>query len=169
MPNSSRAGKLPDLMESETITRALAGLADPNSPYYPKVISTLFAKENEQAKDYAWDMSSISPHAGRAYAAIQRARGAWFPSSARHGAVECSRCLSLPLDLPIMALPPSKLIRPKWHGSAVALRPDDGTCTAVWLVVSNCALLVQHSYSFGSVFRYPGGMSGGQPSHVRRG
>ena len=58
-----KSGKLPVQMESETIRRTLAGLADPSSPYYRKMLSTLFAKPVEPAKDYAWDMFPSSPPA----------------------------------------------------------------------------------------------------------
>ena len=58
-----KSGKLPVEMENETIRRTLAGLSDPSSPYYQKMLSTLFANRVEQAQDYAWDLFAPSPSA----------------------------------------------------------------------------------------------------------
>ncbi|KAG5981092.1 hypothetical protein E4U54_006682, partial [Claviceps lovelessii] len=57
-----KSGILPVQMESETIRRTLAGLADPSSPYYRKMLSTLFARPVDAAKDYAWDMFASIPN-----------------------------------------------------------------------------------------------------------
>ncbi|RDA82916.1 hypothetical protein CP532_6051 [Ophiocordyceps camponoti-leonardi (nom. inval.)] len=56
-----KSGKLPVPMESETIRRILAGLSDPTSPYYDKMLSTLFARPVDATRDYAWDMLATSP------------------------------------------------------------------------------------------------------------
>jgi len=50
-------------MESETIRQTLAGLSDPRSPYYHKMMGALFSRPTKQAKDFAWDMSSVNPNA----------------------------------------------------------------------------------------------------------
>jgi len=65
-PSSSEllhSGKLPVQMESETIRQALAGLSDPRSPYYHKMMSALFSRPTKQAKDFAWDMGTVNPSA----------------------------------------------------------------------------------------------------------
>lgn len=65
-PSSSellQSGKLPVQMESETIRQTLAGLSDPRSPYYHKMMSALFSRPTKQAKDFAWDMSTSQPSA----------------------------------------------------------------------------------------------------------
>lgn len=59
----SQSGKLPVQMESETIRQTLAGLSDPRSPYYHKMMSALF-RPMKQAKDFAWDMATVNPTAG---------------------------------------------------------------------------------------------------------
>jgi translation initiation factor 2-alpha kinase 4 len=51
-------------MESETIRQTLAGLSDPRSPYYHKMMSALFSRPTKQVKDFAWDMGSANPSAG---------------------------------------------------------------------------------------------------------
>ena len=56
-----QSDKLPVQMEGETIRQALAGLSDPRSPYYHKMMSALFSRPTKQAKDFAWDMTSINP------------------------------------------------------------------------------------------------------------
>lgn len=58
-PSSSellQGGKLPVQMENETIRRTLAGLSDPRSPYYHKMMSALFSRPTKQAEYFAWDM-----------------------------------------------------------------------------------------------------------------
>ena len=65
-PSSSellQSGKLPVQMESETIRQTLAGLSDPRSPYYSKMMSALFSRPTKHAKDVAWDMDTINPSA----------------------------------------------------------------------------------------------------------
>lgn len=96
-----KSGKLPVQMESETIRRTLAGLADPSSPYYRKMLSTLFAKRVEPAKDYAWDMYPSSPTAAdllnqgivkkvlisifRRHGALELPRGTIYPKASHYG------------------------------------------------------------------------------------
>jgi translation initiation factor 2-alpha kinase 4 len=65
-PTSSellQSGKLPVQMESETIRQTLAGLSDPRSPYYHKMMGSLFSRPTKQAKDFAWDMGTVNPSA----------------------------------------------------------------------------------------------------------
>ncbi len=159
-PSSSellKSGKLPDLMESETITRALAGLADPSSQYYQKVISTLFAKENEQAKDYAWDMSST----GLTGAELMRqdsVRQALITIFRRHGAVESARTCLYPRS---SHYGPNLVELIDRSGTVLQLPFDLMMGHARSLARVTNGPLVQHSYSFGSVFRARHG--GGQP------
>lgn len=58
-----QGGKLPVAMESETIRQTLAGLADSRSPYYHKMMNALFSRPIKQAKDFAWDMGTVTPSA----------------------------------------------------------------------------------------------------------
>lgn len=161
-PSSSdllKSGKLPLQMESETIRRAIAGLADPSSPYFSKMLSALFARQIEQAKDYAWDMSSSS--AGPSSTDLMRqqiVKDTLISIFRRHGAVEA----------PTSHLYP----RSSHYGqNAVQLLDQNGTVLQLPfdLVMGNARSLarvtggpvVQRSFSFGSIFRDR--HDGGQP------
>ncbi|KAH8898540.1 serine/threonine-protein kinase gcn2 [Thozetella sp. PMI_491] len=152
-----KSGKVPDQMESETITRALAGLADPSSPYYRRVLDTLFAKQNEQTKDYAWDMSTtgITPAVLMRQYIVRQTLVAIFR---RHGAIEASRTCLYPKSS-------------HYGGNVVELVDRSGTVLQLpfdlvlgharsLARVSNGPLL-QQSYSFGNIFRDR--LGGGQP------
>ena len=159
-PSSSellKSGKLPVQMESETIRRAIAGLADPSSPYYQKMLSTLFARRLEQAKDYAWDMSSTGPTPSelmRQYI-VKETLVSIFR---RHGAVEISTSCLYPRSA-------------HYAQNAVQVLDQDGTVLQLPfdLVMGHARALarvangqvVQRSYSFGNIFRDRHG--GGQP------
>ncbi|TVY28611.1 eIF-2-alpha kinase [Lachnellula hyalina] len=148
-------GKLPMQMESETIRRALEGLSDSGSPYYHKMMSTLFSMPNKQAKDFAWDMSTVNHTASdlllqglvkqklisifRNHGAIETPRSVLFPRSRHYGtnAVQLldanGTLLQLPYDL---TLP---------HARSIAKHEPP----------------VHRSFAFGPVFRDR--QSGGQP------
>jgi len=146
-----KSGKLPVQMESETIRRAIAGLADPSSPYFQKMLSALFARQIEQAKDYAWDMSSSSP--GPSPADLMRqhvVKDTLVSIFRRHGAVET----------PTSCLYP----RSSYYGqNAVQLLDQNGTVLqlpfdlmmghARSLARVTSGPIVQRSFSFGSIFR----------------
>lgn len=96
-----KSGILPVQMESETIRRTLAGLADPSSPYYRKMLSTLFARPVDAAKDYAWDMFASNPSTAellnqgtvkstltsifRRHGALETTRSSLYPRSGHYG------------------------------------------------------------------------------------
>lgn len=152
-----KSGKLPVQMESETIRRAIAGLSDPSSPYYQKMLSTLFARRLEQAKDYAWDMSSSGPSQDelmRRYIV----KDMLISVFRRHGAVETPTTILYP--------------RSSHYGqNAVQVLDQDGTVLQLPfdLVMGHARSLArvttgsiaQRSYSFGNIFRDRHG--GGQP------
>ncbi|KAK0651929.1 anticodon binding domain of tRNAs-domain-containing protein [Cercophora newfieldiana] len=161
-PSSSdllKSGKLPLQMESETIRRAIAGLADPSSPYFSKMLSALFARQIEQAKDYAWDMSSSST--GPSSTDLMRlhiVKDTLILIFRRHGAVET----------PTSCLYP----RSSHYGqNAVQLLDQNGTVLqlpfdlmmghARSLARVTSGPIVQRSFSFGSIFRDR--HDGGQP------
>ncbi len=153
-----KSGKLPEQMESETTRRALASLSDPNSPYYQKMLSILFARPVEPAKDFAWDNTSSTPSPGE----LMRqhiVKETLVSIFRRHGAVELSRN---------SLYPKSSL----YNQNVVQLMDKNGTMLQLPfdLVMGNAralarnpnAAVVHKSYSFGKVFRdRPGG---GQPS-----
>ncbi|KAM7209231.1 Anticodon binding domain of tRNAs domain containing protein [Naviculisporaceae sp. PSN 640] len=152
-----KSGKLPLQMESETIRRAIAGLSDPTSPYYQKMLSTLFARRLEQAKDYAWDMSTSGPSQDelmRRYIV----KDMLVSIFRKHGAVETPTSILYP--------------RSSHYGqNAVQLLDQDGTVLQLPfdLVMGHARSLArvtsgpvaQRSYSFGNIFRDRHG--GGQP------
>jgi translation initiation factor 2-alpha kinase 4 len=109
-------------MESETIRQTLAGLSDPKSPYYQKMMAALFSRPTTQAKDFAWDMDgSANPGAHdlilqstvklklesifRRHGALEASRASLFPRSGHYGpnAVQLldssGTLLQLPYDL----------------------------------------------------------------------
>jgi translation initiation factor 2-alpha kinase 4 len=98
-PSSSgllQSGKLPVQMESETIRQTLAGLSDPKSPYYQKMMAALFSRPATQAKDFAWDMDgSTNPSAQDLMLQniVKQKLGSIFR---RHGALEVPRTFLFP-------------------------------------------------------------------------
>ena len=153
-----KSGKMPVQMESEAIRRAIAGMADPNSPYFEKMLETLFARQIEQAKDYAWDMSSSTPSPAdlmrrfivkdtlisifRRHGAVEAPTACLYPRSSHYGqnAVHLldknGTVLQLPFDL-VMG-----------HARSLAR-------------MTNTTAVPQRSYSFGNIFRDR--HDGGQP------
>ncbi|KAK3499553.1 anticodon binding domain of tRNAs-domain-containing protein [Neurospora hispaniola] len=159
-PSSSelmKSGKLPIQMESEAIRRAIAGLSDPNSPYYQKMLETLFSRPIEQAKDYAWDMSSSGPSPQELLRQFI-VKDTLISIFRRHGAVEA----------PTVCLYPSSS---HYGQNAVHLLDQNGTVLQLPfdLMMGHARSLaritnspvVQKSYSFGNIFRDRHG--GGQP------
>ncbi|KAK4250333.1 kinase-like domain-containing protein [Corynascus novoguineensis] len=144
-----KSGKMPVQMESEAIRRAIAGMADPNSPYFQKMLETLFARQIEQVKDYAWDMSSSTPSPAdlmRRYIVKE----VLISIFRRHGAVEA----------PTASLYPRS---PHYGQNAVHLLDKNGTVLQLpfdlvmgharsLARVTNC-IVPQRSYSFGNIFR----------------
>ncbi|KAK4159032.1 anticodon binding domain of tRNAs-domain-containing protein [Cladorrhinum sp. PSN259] len=152
-----KSGKMPVQMESEAIRRAIAGMADPSSPYFEKMLSALFARQVEPAKDYAWDMGSSSPSPAdlmRQYIV----KDTLVSIFRRHGAVETPTACLYP--------------RSTHYGqNAVRLLDQNGTVLQLPfdLVMGHARSLariahgpvVQRSYSFGNIFRDR--HDGGQP------
>ncbi|KXJ93018.1 translation initiation factor kinase [Microdochium bolleyi] len=154
-----RSGKLPVQLENETTRRALASLTDSASPYYPKVVSTLFSQPVEPTKDYTWDMSAQTQsvtellHQGivkeelvaifRKHGAVEINRSSLYPRSSHYSVnqnlvklLDESGCVvQLPFDLML--------------GNARALAKQDATTIA------------KRSFTFGRVYRHK--QSGGQP------
>ncbi|GAB1314400.1 eukaryotic translation initiation factor 2-alpha kinase [Madurella fahalii] len=152
-----KSGKMPVQMESEAIRRAIAGMADPNSPYFQKMLRTLFDRQIEQAKDYAWDMSSSGPSP----ADLMRqfvVKDTLISIFRRHGAVEAPTACLYP--------------RSSHYGqNAVHLLDRNGTVLQLPfdLIMGHARSLAritngqvpQRSYSFGNIFRDR--HDGGQP------
>ncbi|OAA72524.1 Serine/threonine-protein kinase, GCN2 [Cordyceps fumosorosea ARSEF 2679] len=144
-----KSGKLPVQMESETIRRTLAGLADPNSPYYRKMLSTLFTHPVEATKDYAWDMFANAPTASeliirhtvkaqltsifRRHGAVEATRGAIYPRSSQYG------------DNVVQLL--------DQNGTVLQLPYDLMMGHARMLAKNSSGPIVPKTFAFGSVFR----------------
>ncbi|GKT49171.1 eIF-2-alpha kinase GCN2 [Colletotrichum spaethianum] len=152
-----QSGKLPVQMESETIRRTLAGLADPSSPYYKKMLSTLFSRPLEQAKDYAWDMHETSPsQADLLNQSI--VKETLISIFRRHGALECQRtCL-----YPRSAHYAENVVRLLDSNGTVLQLPFDLTMGhARMLAKASGTPGVQRTFTFGNIFRDKGDT--GQP------
>ncbi|KAK2628512.1 hypothetical protein QTJ16_001615 [Diplocarpon rosae] len=157
-PSSSellKSGRIPVQMEDETIRQALAGLTDSKSPYYDKMMQTLFTIPINHAKDYAWEIEVANHSANdlllqgivkqklisifRNHGAVETPRNLLFPRSDHYGSKvvqlldERGTLLQLPYDL---TLP---------HARAIAKHDPP----------------VQRSFAFGRVFRDR--EAGGQP------
>lgn len=144
-----KSGKLPVQMESETIRRTLAGLADPNSPYYRKMLSTLFTHPVEATKDYAWDMFANAPTASelmarymvkteltsifRRHGAVETTRGSIYPRSSQYG------------DNVVQVL--------DQNGTVLQLPYDLMMGHARMLAKNSSGPIVPKTFTFGSVFR----------------
>ncbi|KAI0381720.1 serine/threonine-protein kinase gcn2 [Hypomontagnella monticulosa] len=154
-----RSGKLPIQMENETTRRALASLTNSASPYYPKVVSTLFSTPVEPTKDYAWDMATPNPTSAELLyqGTVKEELISVFR---RHGAVEAHRSSLYPRSSHYSA-----------NQDIVQLLDQNGTVVQLPfdLMLGNARVLAKHtnlpkvrkSFTFGSVYRDR--RNGGQP------
>lgn len=144
-----KSGKLPVQMESETIRRTLAGLSDPSSPYYTKMLSTLFARPRDAAKDYAWDL--LGPHPGPNELLNQGVvRSTLVSIFRRHGAVEVSRTSIYPRsnqygENVVQVLDP--------NGMVLQLPFDLTMGGARMIAKQSVGPVLQRSFCFGNVYR----------------
>ncbi|RMJ12849.1 hypothetical protein CDV36_007490 [Fusarium kuroshium] len=144
-----KSGKLPVQMESETIRRTLAGLADPSSPYYRKMLSTLFAKPMEPTKNYAWDMFSTGPSPQELLnqGIVKKSLISIFR---RHGALECPRGIIYPRsshygDNAVQLLDA--------NGNVLQLPYDLTMGNARMMAKQATGPVLQRTFTFGNVFR----------------
>ncbi|PNY27719.1 Serine/threonine-protein kinase gcn2 [Tolypocladium capitatum] len=142
-----KSGKLPVQMESETIRRTLEGLSDPSSPYYRKMLSTLFGRPVEPTKDYAWDMFATSPSPAELYnrSVVKDALIAIFR---RHGALETTRSSIYPKS----AHYGDGVVQLLDSNGMVVQLPYDLTMGLARLVAKNSTAL-QRTFMFGHAFR----------------
>ncbi|KAI0875026.1 serine/threonine-protein kinase gcn2 [Hypoxylon argillaceum] len=157
-----RSGKLPIQMENETTRRALASLTSSTSPYYPKVVSTLFSTPLEPTKDFAWDMSVPCPTTTELlYRGI--VKDELTSIFRRHGAVEAPRSSLYPRSSHYFAT--QNVVQLLDQNGTVVQLPFD-------LMLGNARLLakqshppeVRRSFTFGHVYRDR--QSGGQPQMI---
>jgi eukaryotic translation initiation factor 2-alpha kinase 4 len=170
-----KSGQLPMEMESDSIRRALAGIADPASQYYDKMLETLFARQVEPAKDFAWDMTQAAGNingsrVGRDLASSidlmprQLAREALMAIFRRHGAVESPRSVMLyPRSTRYNGTSAVEVLNR--NGLVLQLPYDLLTGHARMLAKQTggtlSASMAQRTYCFGDVFRDR--KDGGQP------
>ncbi|KAK2595161.1 eukaryotic translation initiation factor 2-alpha kinase [Conoideocrella luteorostrata] len=144
-----KSGKLPVQMESETIRRTLAGLADPSSPFYGKMLSTLFARPVDAAKDYAWDMFASNPNSAellnqgvvknmlisifRHHGALEMPRSPIYPRSSHYG------------DNVVQLLDP--------NGTVLQLPYDLTMGNARMIAKQSTGSTLQRTFSFSRVYR----------------
>ncbi|KAG8158764.1 hypothetical protein KVR01_011207 [Diaporthe batatas] len=153
-----KSNKLPDEMESDTIRRAIAGVADPNSPFFEKILSTLFSKKVDRAKDFVWDMQAQTLSATELLR--QRVVKETLVSIFKcHGAVE----VPTPNLYPASSHYTSAVKLLDSHGSLLQL-PFDLKMGRARMLAKSTNAIPQLSYSFGSVYREQQG--GGQPNQI---
>ncbi|KAI8950785.1 serine/threonine-protein kinase gcn2 [Xylaria longipes] len=157
-----RSGKLPIQMENEMTRRALASLTSTSSPYYPKVVSTLFAAPLEPTKDFAWDISAPYPTTAELlYRGIVKEE--LTSIFRRHGAVEAPRSSLYPRSPHYFAS--QNIVQLLDQNGTVVQLPFD-------LMLGNARLLAKQShpaetrrsFTFGHVYRDR--HSGGQPQMI---
>jgi eukaryotic translation initiation factor 2-alpha kinase 4 len=151
-PSSSellQSKKLPVQMESETIRRTLAGLSDPSSPFYQKMLTTLFSRSVEQAKDYTWDMFTTSPGSSDLLN-LSTVKEALIAIFRRHGALETTRNSIYPRS----ALYTDNVVQLLDVNGTVLQLPYDLTMgQARMLAKHNNMPIIPRSFTFGTVFR----------------
>ncbi|KAI0593056.1 anticodon binding domain of tRNAs-domain-containing protein [Biscogniauxia sp. FL1348] len=154
-----RSGKLPIEMENETTRRALASLTNPASPYYPKVVSTLFSTPVEPTKNFTWDMSSPNPTATELLylGVVKETLTSVFR---RHGAVEAPRSSLYPCS-PHYSTDQSIVKMLDRNGIVVQLPFDLMLGNARVLAKQSKHPEVRRSFTFGTVYR--DNKNGGQP------
>ena len=156
-----QSGKLPVPIESETIRRALAALSDPSTPYFEKMLSMLFARPTEQAKDYAWDISSHTP-SPEVLMRQHLIKDTLISIFRRHGAVETPPTLIYPTSS-LYGDDDKRIVRLLGKDGTLLQIPFDLRMgNARSLARNPNAAVVPKCYSFGNVFRERPG--GGQPT-----
>lgn len=149
------SGRLPMQMESETIRQALASLTDSRSPYYQKVLTSLFSVPTLQAKDFAWDMGAIN-HTAPDLLLQSIVKQKLTSIFRQHGAVEAPRSVLIPKST---HYGPNAVQLLDQNGTSLQLPYDLTMSHARFIAKQEPA--VQKSFSFGPVFRDR--QSGGQP------
>lgn len=149
-----QGGQMPVQMESETIRQTLAGLSDPKSPYYQKMMAALFSRPTTQAIDFAWDMDNAMP-SSHDFMLRNIVKQQLISIFQRHGALETPRASLFPRSVhygpnSVQLLDPS--------GTLVQL-PYDLTLPHARSIARQSPSCTR-SFAFGSVFR---DKSGGQP------
>ncbi|RUS33243.1 hypothetical protein BC938DRAFT_472418 [Jimgerdemannia flammicorona] len=93
-----RSNMLPPKMEDEYIQECVRTIANPNTPYYRKLMSALFSQSSDTSKDITYDYHSEieKPFDPFNYLFYDRIREHMVKIFRRHGAVEISAPLLMP-------------------------------------------------------------------------
>ncbi|KJZ71896.1 hypothetical protein HIM_08741 [Hirsutella minnesotensis 3608] len=142
-----KSAKLPVQMESETIRRTLAGLSDPSSPYYQKMLSTLFSRPVAATKDVAWDMLATTPSPTELLnqGVVKNVLSSIFR---RHGALEAPRSIIYPRSSHYG----DNVVQVLDSNGTVLQLPYDLTLGHARMVAKHDTGL-QRTFQFGTVFR----------------
>lgn len=153
-----RSGKLPIQMEDETTRRALASLTNNASPYYPKVVSTLFSQSLEPTKDYTYDISTTQPSSTELFhqGVVKEELTAIFR---HHGAVETARNSLYPLSSHYSST--NDIVQLLDQNGTVVQLPYDLMLGSARTLAKLSKPVVRKSFTFGSVYRDK--HNGGQP------
>lgn len=153
-----RSGKLPIQMEDETTRRALASLTNNASPYYPKVVSTLFTQSLEPTKDYTYDMSAGHPSAMELFyqGVVKEELTAIFR---HHGAVEIARNSLYPRSPHYSSI--NDIVQVLDQNGTVVQLPYDLMLGSARTLAKLNKPVVRKSFTFGNVYRDR--HNGGQP------
>lgn len=157
-----RSGKLPIQMETETTRRALASLTSSASPYYPKVVSALFAAPLEPTKDYAWDMAMPNPTITELLYQT-KVKEELVSVFRRHGAIESPRSSLYPRSSHYS--PSQNIVQLlDQNGTVVQLPFDLMLGNARALAKQTHSSTIRRSFTFGTVYRDR--QNGGQPHMI---
>jgi translation initiation factor 2-alpha kinase 4 len=148
-------GKLPLKVEDETIRLALQGITDADSPYYQKVMSSLFSQPVKQVKEFTWDIGteSLGPNDLLLQGQVKEKLISIFRV---HGAVEATRPLLFPRS-PYYASNVAQYLDPS--GTLLQL-PYDLTLPYARIIARQIPA-TRKSFAFGNVYRDLG--AGGEP------
>ncbi|KKA28375.1 hypothetical protein TD95_000224 [Thielaviopsis punctulata] len=153
-PSSSellKSGLLPVQMESETIKRALAAIADPNMPYYQKILETVFNRPVEALRDYTWSMALTSP-SQKSLLHHTVARDTLVEIFRRHGALEMNRSTLFPRSRNYYVDNPAVYTVLDSNGTLLQL-PYDLTLSYARFLATFTGPVIARTFSFGLAFR----------------
>lgn len=151
--------KLPDEMEGDTFRRALAAIADPNTPHYQKMVETLFSTSKvDKAKDFAWDLDEQSLSAMQ-HVHWRIAKETLISIFKTHGAIELSAPILYPYSKHYDNRDAVTLLD---KTGALLQQPFDQMMGHARLLAKVKNPITGPSYSFGKVMRAP--KFGGRPA-----
>lgn len=150
---------LPPKVEDEYINEAIRSVSTPGTPYFNKLIATLFAQRGEELKDYTFDYHSGFPSDLATFSGLNAVSCDLISVFKRHGAIE----LTPPLLIPRGAASVEQLHAPQYlmpsTGQIVQL-PNNLTRPFARFIAHTGITDVKR-YSISRTYR--GNIAGGQP------